>query len=153
VCFLPRDGRVDRLAWDLGDRSESRFSGRTNRNFGNLIPTEFNHFHPMKGPMVTLTLQDIWTRTAALARRSRWPWQFNATFVALQGRDEELTAARCRSSKISSRIRFPSESISDMDNSLPTALSLSGHVSLGRGKVAAGAALPRPCRLRPPDLQ
>src|SRR5205085_11494957 len=45
------DGRGDRLAWDLGDPA------------GNLVTNANNVFHPMKGPMVTQTLQDIITPT------------------------------------------------------------------------------------------
>ncbi|MCI0539207.1 MAG: hypothetical protein L0Z50_28705 [Verrucomicrobiales bacterium] len=139
------DGRFDRLAWDLGDPlgKQILLSG-TNRNFGNLIPTEFNDFHPMKGPMVTLTLQDIIGHEPLHWRADRdGIEQFNATFVALQGRDEELTATEMQEFEdFLARLRFPPNPFREMDNSLPAALSLPGHLSLGRGKVAAGAALP-----------
>src|SRR6185436_458289 len=53
------DTRFDRLAWDLGDPLDlMKFIG-TNINFANFPPPVTNHFHPMKGPMVTQTLQDI----------------------------------------------------------------------------------------------
>jgi hypothetical protein len=52
------DARFDRLAWDLGDPS-GVIKMATNANFANFPPGLTNNFHPMKGPMVTLTLQDI----------------------------------------------------------------------------------------------
>ena len=54
---------MDRLAWDLGDPSGTvRNVSAALHNFGAGIPglnTNFTHFHPMKGPMTTQTLQDI----------------------------------------------------------------------------------------------
>src|SRR5262249_35128623 len=54
------DSRFDRLAWDLGDPTDL-VKLLTNANFGNFSTGVTNHFHPMKGPMVTQTLQDIIT--------------------------------------------------------------------------------------------
>ncbi len=60
------DGRMDRLAWDLGDPS-GQIKSLTGLNLGANIPglspgtskPAFQPFHPMKGPMTTQTLQDI----------------------------------------------------------------------------------------------
>ena len=48
------DGRIDRLAWDLGDPS-----GSIKPFSGNCGGGGCQNWHPMKGPMTTQTLQDI----------------------------------------------------------------------------------------------
>jgi len=139
------DGRFDRLAWDLGDPlgKEIRVT-RASRNFGNLIPDSFNHFHPMKGPMTTLTLQDIIGHEPLHWRADRdGIEQFNATFVALQGRDEELTSTEMQEFEdFLASMRFPPNPFRKLDNALPRALPLPGHVVLGRGNLPPGSALP-----------
>ncbi|MDB6037285.1 MAG: hypothetical protein JWM99_1126, partial [Verrucomicrobiales bacterium] len=54
------DARFDRLAWDLGNPAgDMKIFSSTNRNFSIFVPPATNHFHPLKGPMVTQSLQDI----------------------------------------------------------------------------------------------
>lgn len=139
------DGRFDRLAWDLGDPlgAQVRIS-TTNRNFGNLVPDSFNHFHPMKGAMVTLTMQDIIGHEPFHWRADRLGIeQFNSTFVALQGRDKELTLVEMQEFEdFLATVRFPPNRFRNLDNSLPTALPLSNHTVLGRGTLPVGSSLP-----------
>src|SRR5580765_6832327 len=80
------DGRFDRLAWDLGDQTDLiEIIGR-DFNFANNVPAVTNHFHPMKGPMVTLTLQDIIGHEPFHWRGDRASIeQFDSTFTNLQG--------------------------------------------------------------------
>src|SRR5207249_317847 len=53
------DVRFDRLAWDLGAPTNDMQLISNGFNFGPTPPSVTNNFHPMKGPMVTQTLQDI----------------------------------------------------------------------------------------------
>ena len=63
------DARFDRLAWDLGDQTGDMGIIDRTFNFGNFSPSPTNNFHPMKGPMVTQTLQNIIEKRAVpLAR-------------------------------------------------------------------------------------
>src|SRR5205085_10199827 len=113
-------------------------------NFGNLIPAQFNHFHPMKGAMTTLTMQDIIGHEPLHWRADRdGIEQFNPTFVNLQARDQELTVVEMNEFKdFLATIRFPPNPFRNADNSLPTALLLPGQVALGRGRLPPGSPLP-----------
>jgi YVTN family beta-propeller protein len=84
------DARMDRLAWDLGDPAGNM---ATNARSG------FT-FHPMKGPMVTQTFQDIITPflgSPPAEQSLHWRGdrnnfeEFNSTFTNLQANDVELT--------------------------------------------------------------
>jgi len=142
-CHL--DGRMDRLAWDLGSQiAPMKNITSTNRNFGSIPPASTNHFHPMKGPMVTQTLQDIIGHEPFHWRGDRDGLEeFNPTFKELQGADEELTDAEMQEFEdFLATIHFPPNRRRNFDNSLPTNLPLPGHVALGRGVVAKGMPLP-----------
>ena len=121
------DARGDRLAWDLGNPA-----GTLVTNFGFA-------FHPMKGPMVTQTLQDIITPTnfngqAMVQQPLHWRGdrngleEFNATFTNLQGNDLELTPTEMAEFKgMLATIFFPPNPLRTFSNSLPAALALPGH--------------------------
>lgn len=137
------DGRFDRLAWDLGDMTGEMIKITTNRNF-TFLPAVTNHFHPMKGPMITQTLQDIIKHEPFHWRGDRdGIEQFSPTFVGLQGADEEPTPEEMREFKtFLESVAFPPNPFRNLDNTLPTTLGLPGERSFGRGQLRAGAELP-----------
>lgn len=138
------DGKTDRLAWDLGTPTgEIKSITSTTYNFGNNAPARTNHFHPMKGPMVTQTLQDIIGHEPFHWRGDRFGIEeFNPTFSDLQGADE-LTAAEMQEFKdFLASLHFPPNRYRNFDNSLPRFLPLPGQLALGRGSLPKGAPLP-----------
>ena len=137
------DARMDRLAWDLGDPSgavkqvTSVTSPGGKHNLGANIPgltNGFTHFHPMKGPMTTQTMQDIIGKEPHHWRGDRDGLEeFNAAFVGLLGDDVELTAAEMQAfENYLATIAFPPNPHRNMDNTLPTSLPLPGHFKSGR---------------------
>ena len=124
------DARGDRLAWDLGDPA------------GHLVTNANTVFHPMKGPMVTQTLQDIITPTNFNGRTlNQQPlhWrgdrknieEFNHTFTTLQSAAAELTTNEMAEFKeMLASTFFPPNFLRTFSNSLPTALPLPGHYGL-----------------------
>lgn len=137
------DGRWDRLAWDLGDQTGDML-GLATRNFF-VAPTVTNSFHPMKGPMVTQTLQDIIGHEPFHWRGDRnGIEEFNPTFQALQGADNELTDEEMQEFEdFLATITFPPNPHRNLDNSLPTQLNLPLEKALGRGNQPAGAHMPQ----------
>src|SRR5262249_10156404 len=86
------DSRFDRLAGDLGSPPDSMKVISNGFNFGPTPPSVTNNFHPMKGPMVTQTLQDIITHEPFHWRGDRDGLeQFDATFTNLQAAASGLT--------------------------------------------------------------
>ncbi len=90
------DGRMDRLAWDLGDPG-GQMEALAGQNMGMGVPrliTGFEPLHPMKGPMTTQTLQDIIGKEPLHWRGDRDGLEeFNGAFVGLQGDDVMLSPA------------------------------------------------------------
>ena len=139
------DARFDRLAWDLGDPSaEVKTITPVNFNFGRFPPSPTNHFHPMKGPMVTQTLQDIIGHEPFHWRGDRdGIEQFNGTFTNLQGAASVLTTNQMQEFEaFLATVHFPPNPFRLLNNSLSTNLPLTGHVALGRGSRPAGQPLP-----------
>src|ERR1051326_1253543 len=116
----------------------------TTFNFGPFPPSMTNNFHPMKGPMVTQTLQDIINHEPFHWRGERdGIEQFDGTFTNLQGRATSVTSNDMREFKgFLATVRFAPNPFRQFDNSLPTNLPLPGQLALGRGALAAGAQLP-----------
>jgi len=137
------DARFDRLAWDLGDPT-GVIQIITNANFGNFPPSVTNNFHPMKGPMTTLTLQDIISHEPFHWRGDRNGLEnFSGTFTNLQAAESTLTTSEMQDLKdFLGTVRFPPNPFRRFDNSLATNLTLSGMFTLGRGSLPAGAPLP-----------
>ncbi len=155
------DGRMDRLAWDLGDPSGEPIN-LDDQNKGMGIPglTEgFIDVHPMKGAMTTQTLQDIIGKEALHWRGDRDGLEdFNPAFVGLQGNDMMLTAQEMQQFEdFLATLTFPPNPFRHLDNSLPMDLPLPGHFTTGRfsppgqplpnGNAVRGMALFRPPRL------
>jgi hypothetical protein len=123
----------------------------TNRNF-NTFNLVTNRFHPMKGPMVTQTLQDIITPTnfnGNTLTQQTLHWRgdrkniesFNHTFTALQSADAELTTNEMAEFKgMLSSIFFPPNFYRTFSNTLPTSVPLPGHF----GRVTNNVAMPLP---------
>jgi len=155
------DGRMDRLAWDLGDPA-GQMEALADQNKGMGVPQLLGGFepvHPMKGPLTTQTLQDIIGKEALHWRGDRDGLEdFNPAFVHLQGDDMMLSAAQMQQFEdFLATLTFPPNPFRNLDNSLPTHLPLPGHYTTGRfapagqplphGNAVAGLALFRPPRL------
>jgi DNA-binding beta-propeller fold protein YncE len=124
------DARMDRLAWDLGDPRGNVFppSNIVVMADENIVRS----FHPMKGPMVTQTLQDIIGHEPFHWRGDRTGIEeFNQTFTNLLGNDVDLAPAEMQEFKnFLATIHFPPSLFRNFDNSLSTNLPLDGQFSI-----------------------
>jgi YVTN family beta-propeller protein len=139
------DGRMDRLAWDLGNPAGDMKSV-TGQNLGMSIPglsSGFQPWHTMKGPMTTQTLQDIIGQEPLHWRGDKAGIEeFNGAFVGLQGDDTQLTVVEMQQFEdFLATLTFPPNPFRNIDNTLPTSLPLPGHFTTGRFG-AAGQPLP-----------
>ena len=128
------DARMDRLAWDLGDPSGEVL--QTTMNFlGSLIPVTY---HPMKGVMMTQTLQDIIGHEPFHWRGDRSHiGEFNQTFTNLLAASTALAADELRElGDFLATVRLPPNPFRTLENGLSTNVPLPGHRSL------AGTPLP-----------
>ncbi len=159
------DGKMDKLAWDLGDPSggmQSLVDLNLGFNFPGLSPGSanptFQPFSPMKGPMTTQTMQDIIGKEPHHWRGDRFGIEaFAPAFMGLQGDDTTLTATEMQEFEdFLATIHFPPNPYRNLDNSLPTNLPLPGHYRTGRfgaagtplpnGNAVQGLAIYRPAR-------
>ena len=131
---------MDRLGWDLGNPADETSSPVVNHQ-GTLVT---NTFHPMKGVMVTQTLQDIIGHEPFHWRGDRADIKaFNGTFTNLQGAASALTAAEMREFRdFLASIRFPPNPHRNLDDSLATNVPLVGFVAPGDGGLPLGTPLP-----------
>jgi len=137
------DARFDRLAWDLGNPLGENIRGDLFRNHFDHLEIIYPHLHPLKGPMVTQTLQDI-------IGHEPFHWQadrgglkdFAVTFKDLQGADEELSDQEVTEFKdFLATIQFPPNPFG-RTNSAFSPLPLTNFFATGKGKLAAGTKLP-----------
>ncbi|MGE0478921.1 MAG: hypothetical protein AB7Q17_00490 [Phycisphaerae bacterium] len=145
------DARTDHLAWDLG-KPEGEFVDLSEQNLGanilGLAPPSaelpFEPFHPMKGPAVTQTMQDIINREPHHWRGDRdGIEEFNQAFVSLMGDDGLLSATDQQEFKdFLMKVWIPPNPYRLMNNTLPTAVPLNGHYATGRFTLPDGAPLP-----------
>ncbi|MCI0675087.1 MAG: dockerin type I domain-containing protein [Phycisphaerales bacterium] len=139
------DGRMDRLAWDLGDPSGQMIPFDQNCNFGSAVlgAGPCPDWHPMKGPMVTQTLQDIIGKEPHHWRGDRdGIEEFDQTFMNLQGDDQMLTEAQMQElENLLATIALPPNPFRNLNNTLPTSLPLPGQYYTGVGG-APGTPLP-----------
>lgn len=146
-AFCHVDARIDRLAWDLGDPTAPVKPFNQNCNFemfkttGDALPCE--DWHPMKGPMLTQTFQDIIGKEPFHWRGDREGLEaFNVSFVDLLGADYGLTTEEMEDFKaLLATIQYPPNPYRNFDNSLPTDLPLPRHHTTGRF-APAGQPLP-----------
>ncbi len=126
------DGRMDRLAWDLGvpDGKKLEVTKRSMPIGGETPRTQ----HPMKGPMITQTFQDIIGKGPFHWRGDTATFEeFNPTYTDLLGREEVLSDDEMVEFKEYLRtLHFPPNPFRNEDNSLPSALPLPDMVTAGR---------------------
>ncbi|HEX5138393.1 MAG TPA: hypothetical protein VFY93_15560 [Planctomycetota bacterium] len=135
------DARTDRLAWDLGDPAGA--VKPFDQECLTAILGACEDFHPMKGPMLTQTLQDIVGKEPFHWRGDRDGLEeFNPAFESLLGDDAMLAAAEMQEFEdFLATIRVPPNPFRNLDNSLKTSIPLPGHFTPGRFS-AAGSPLP-----------
>ena len=124
------------LAWDLGDPAGT-VKPVAGQNLAAGIPGldgSFEDFHPMKGPMLTQTLQDIIGKEPHHWRGDRDGLEeFNGAFLGLQGDDANLNGSEMQEFEdFLATIHFPPNPFRNFDNSLPTNLSLPDQYTSGR---------------------
>ncbi len=122
------DGRMDQLAWDLGDpRAEVKAFNQQCDPIVDLSghpaaarALRCEDFHPLKGPMVTQTLQGIIGTEPLHWRGDRdGIEEFNAAFVGLNGAERELSDEEMTQFKgFLATLTFPPNPYRRIDNSL-----------------------------------
>jgi YVTN family beta-propeller protein len=118
------DGRMDQLAWDLGAPHEpvKSFDQVCDDITEGLLPDAppCNDFHPIKGPMVTQTLQGIIGTEPLHWRGDRADLAaFNPAFVTLNGNDRELSPEEMAAFEaFLATVTFPPNPNRSRDNSL-----------------------------------
>jgi YVTN family beta-propeller protein len=127
------DARFDRLAWDLGNpEKKEKFMGSMTVLSESLTRLHVS-MHPMKGPMVTQTMQD-------LDKKGPFHWRgdmlsirdFNAAFVGLLGREAEISDEMMDAFETYlGTIHFPPNPYRRADNSLSTSIPLPGRFTTG----------------------
>ena len=130
------DGRMDRLAWDLGDPSGEMKAFNQNCQTDLLSVTDFecSDFHPMKGPMMTQTLQDIIGHEPFHWRGDRdGIEEFNGAFTGLLGADAQLNIEDMQKFEdMLDTITFPPNPFRNKDNTLPSSVDLNEQYTSGR---------------------
>jgi YVTN family beta-propeller protein len=115
------DGRMDQLAWDLGDPSGAMksFNQECNRPVLDIPVGPCEDFHPMKGPMTTQTLQNIIGTEPFHWRGDREGIEaFNPAFVGLLGGDRQLLPEEMEAFKaFLATISFPPNPNRNLDDS------------------------------------
>ncbi len=132
------DARMDRLAWDLGDPSGEVV--QTTINFsGSLVPVTY---HPMKGVMMTQTLQDIIGHEPFHWRGDRSHiGEFNQTFTNLLAAPTALAPDELRElGDFLATVRVPPNPLRTLENGLSTNVPLPGHRSLRGAPLPNGDA-------------
>lgn len=125
------DGRMDQLAWDLGDPQGDMKAFNQVCNFG-LGGCE--NWHPMKGPMTTQTLFGLVGVGPLHWRGDREDLAaFNGAFKDLQGDDVTLTPAEmAKYTAFVNTLTFPPNPNRSILNALPTAFPNGGNASTGQ---------------------
>lgn len=130
------DARTDRLSWDLGDPSHDveLFTEVCNMGLPLSPPGACEDFHPMKGPMLTQTMQDIIGKEPHHWRGDRAGIEaFGAAFMLINGDDQPVAGANMQLFEdFLASIHFPPNPHRNLDNTLPAALELEGHFTTGR---------------------
>ena len=139
------DSRMDRLAWDLGNPAgEMKSTAGQNLGGWNLFTDGgFDaEWHPMKGPMVTQTLQDIIGHEPHHWRGDRDGLEeFNTTFDGLQGGEQISDQEMQEFEDFLAAIHFPPNPYRNLDNSLPSDLPLPNFFAAGN-QAPPGTPLP-----------
>jgi YVTN family beta-propeller protein len=113
ACHI--DGRTDGLAWDLGDRGGNMEPAVGKGGIGNFM------VHPMKGPMLTQTLQGLGGVGPFHWRGDRATLQdFNGAFASLMGRTQLARPDIDAFAAFMESIAFPSNPNQNLDRTYPT---------------------------------
>lgn len=120
------DARTDRLAWDLGDPRGSPASVRTTNVFTGALTGSTTPVQPMKGPMLTQTLQDIVRHGSLHWRGDRADVAaFADAFVSLMGADSAPGAADMQAlTAFLGTIHLPPNPYRNLDNTRPSKVTL-----------------------------
>ncbi len=119
------DARTDRLAWDLGNPAGSMDQVAALDGVGR--PTGgFLSVSPMKGPLLTQTLQDIMDFPSLHWRGDRADLgEFNPTFVNLMGRTSQFSAGEMQTfGNYLDTIHLPPNPYRNIDGSRPATIVL-----------------------------
>jgi hypothetical protein len=139
------DARFDRLAWDLGspEKENKRLTGMGVLSKSDSFDLKTVEMHPMKGPMVTQTLQDI-------DQKGPFHWRgdmkkiedFNEVFMTLLGNDAKMSKELMDAFEDYLRtIHFPPNPFRLPDNSFPDSMPLPARYTTG-AFAPAGEPLP-----------
>src|SRR5205085_8794262 len=104
------DARMDQTSWDLGNPAGLMKSfDQTCETFGGLLNGNCGDYHPMKGPMMTQTLQGIIGIEPFHWRGDRDNLaEFNPAFVGLLGNDRQISDVQMQQfSDFLASIHFP----------------------------------------------
>ncbi|MCH7799889.1 MAG: hypothetical protein IID28_15835, partial [Planctomycetes bacterium] len=114
------DGRMDQLAWDLGNPQGEVQPFNQVCNFGLIGGCE--DWHPMKGPMTTQTLLGILQTGPLHWRADRENFAaFNGAFLSLMGDDVQLTPTEmAQYTAFVATLTYPPNPFRNLDGSLPT---------------------------------
>ena len=125
------DGRSDRLGWDLGD--PQGVVEAFDEVCQVAAPGACISWHPMKGPMITQTLQGTIGNEPFHWRGEKDDLtEFNVAFTHLQGRATELSAAEMASmTDYVASLVFPPNPNRNIDNTLKNSLVVFGGTQTG----------------------
>ena len=132
------DGRMDQVAWDLGDPQGEVKEFNQVCNGGLFGGCE--DWHPMKGPMATQTLIGIIGTEPFHWRGDRENLAaFNPAFESLLGDDEQLTGMEmARYEAFLATLMPPPNPFRDLDGSLPTSFANGGNAQVGKTAFMTG---------------
>ena len=134
------DARSDRMSWDMGVPDGNTKPVDEQEIYPFKVP---DPWHPMKGPLLTMTLLDV-------IGKEPFHWrgdadgieELNPMFQSLLGDDEQLSASEMQELEdFLATLYFPPNPMRNFDNSLRSSLPLPGHVSTGAFSPA-GTPLP-----------
>jgi len=119
------DTRSDFLAWDLGDPAGAMKTVNQTCVQG---PGNCRPWHPMKGPLVTQTLQGIVGTEPLHWRGDRENIAaFAPAYVGLQGRDVQPDATQMQQlADFIATVRYPPNPFRNLDNTMPTSIPVTG---------------------------
>ncbi len=120
------DARTDRLSWDLGNPAGTLDQVPGANNSTGAATGSNLSVSPMKGPMLTQTLQDIMLHPRMHWRGDRGNLaEFSPTFVDLMGRSSQLSGVDMNAmGDFLNTIHLPPNPYRNMDNSRPASVFL-----------------------------
>lgn len=118
------DARTDRLAWDLGDPRGQPVTMPVAGDDGELDGSVMT-LSPLKGPMMTQTLQDVMSMDAMHWRGDRGGLEaFNPAFASLLGSQQRSSIQMHALGEFLRTIHLPPNPYRNLDNSRPASLTM-----------------------------